>query len=89
MLSILESTRMFLRAPLAVGGLGLDQMFVSFLCLGESWDATVVSFPVSVQNGLNRFCVGTGMVPLQYRSKTDCVQLLEREKALTTKKRDS
>ena len=46
----------------------------------------MVSFPVLVQNGLNRFSVGTGMVPLQYRSNTDCVQLLEREKALTKKK---
>ena len=86
MLSILDSTRMFRRAPLAVGCLFLDQMFVSFWGLGEAWDATVVSFPVSVQNGLNRFSFGTGMVPLQYRSKTDCVQLLEREKALTRKK---
>lgn len=82
MLSILESTRMFLRAPLAVGCLGLDKMFVSFLGFVEAWNAIVVSFPGSVQNGLNRFSAGTGTVPLQYRSKTDCVQLLEREKAL-------
>ena len=47
----------------------------------------MVSFPGLAQNGLNRFSVGTGMVPLQYRSKTDCVQLLEREKALSRRKK--
>jgi len=40
-----------------------------------------------VQKGLNWFSVGTGMVPLQYRSKTDCVHFLEREKALPRKKK--
>ena len=86
MMSILESTRMFLRAPLAVGCLGLDSISVSFLGFFEAWNAIMVSFPGSVQNGLNRFSVGTGTVPLQYRSKTDCVQLREREKALSREK---
>ena len=86
MLSILESTRMFLRAPLAVGCLGLDNISVSFLGFFEAWNPIIVSFPGSVQNGLNRFSVGTGTIPLQNWSKTDCVQLREREKALSRKK---
>lgn len=60
-LNILESDFLFLRVPLISG-------------LLEAWYTIVVPFLVLLQNRLNWFCVGTGMVSLRKRSKTVCVQ---------------